>query len=140
MEPADPVNAAGVISFNDVGYLGMCGHGTIGVVITLAYLGRIVPGRHGVETPVRTVRTVLHGDGSVSVENVASYCYRAGVPVDVPGHGRVVGDIAWGGNWFYLVASDGYSLEARDRTALIAYTAAIRHAIRRMPWKTGRLR
>jgi 4-hydroxyproline epimerase len=126
--PLDPANAAGVIFFNDVGYLGMCGHGTIGVITTLAYLGRIAPGRHGVETPVGTVQTTLHEDGSVSVENVPSYRYRAHVPVDVRGYGRVMGDIAWGGNWFFLVEAEG-SLEVSDRTALIAYTTSVRHAL-----------
>jgi len=128
-EPIDPANATGVIFFNDVGYLGMCGHGTIGVVTTLAHLGRITPGRHGVETPVGTVQTTLHADGSVSVENVPSYRYRANVPVDVPGYGRVTGDVAWGGNWFYLVAAEELPLEVENRTALIVFATAIRQAL-----------
>jgi 4-hydroxyproline epimerase len=125
----DPANAAGVIFFNDVGYLGMCGHGTIGVVTTLAHLGRITPGRHGIETPVGTVFTELHADGSVSVENVPSYRYRHQVAVEVPGYGSVTGDIAWGGNWFYLTPANGQPLEPSNRAALLAYTIAIRAAL-----------
>ncbi len=70
LEPADPACSAGVIFFNNVGYLGMCGHGTIGLVATLAYLGRIRPGVHRIETPVGVVTATLHADGTVSVENV----------------------------------------------------------------------
>ncbi len=128
-DPVDPANAAGVIFFNDVGYLGMCGHGTIGVVTTLAHLGRIAPGCHGIETPVGTVQTQLHMDGTVTVENVPSFRYRHAVAVDVPGYGQVVGDIAWGGNWFYLAPADGHSLDLANRTHLIAYTTAIRSAL-----------
>jgi 4-hydroxyproline epimerase len=128
-EPLDPANATGVIFFNDVGYLGMCGHGTIGVVTTLAYLGRIPPGSHGIETPVGTVQIRLHEDGSVTVENVPSFRFRHAVAVDVPGHGQVIGDIAWGGNWFYLAPANGLSLDAANRSSLVAYTAAIRSAL-----------
>jgi 4-hydroxyproline epimerase len=128
-EPLHPTNAAGVIFFNDVGYLGMCGHGTIGVITTLAHLGRIAPGSHGIETPVGTVQTQLHEDGFVTVENVPSYRYRQGVPVDVPGYGQIVGDIAWGGNWFYLASAGSHSLDATNRAHLVAYTTAIRTAL-----------
>jgi 4-hydroxyproline epimerase len=127
--PIDPTNAASVIFFNDVGYLGMCGHGTIGVLTTLAHLGRIAPGRHGIETPVGIVQTTLHTDGSVSVENVPSYRYRAAVTVDVPRHGSVTGDIAWGGNWFFLVGHHGHELHLKNRSELIAFTTAIRFAL-----------
>ncbi len=128
-EPVDPANAAGVIFFNDVGYLGMCGHGTIGLVTTLAHMGCITAGRHGIETPVGGVQTELHADGSVSVENVPSYRYRHDVAVEVPGHGRIVGDVAWGGNWFFLTPSNGLVLELTHRAELIAFTTAIRNAL-----------
>jgi 4-hydroxyproline epimerase len=128
-DPVDPRHAAGVIFFNDVGYLGMCGHGTIGVVTTLAHLGRIGPGEHVIETPVGIVRTELHEDGSVSVKNISSYRYRAEVPVDVPGYGRFIGDIAWSGNWFFLIGQHTYDLVLRNRAELLAVTTAIRSAL-----------
>jgi len=128
-EPADPTNAAGVIFFNDIGYLGMCGHGTIGLVTTLAHLGRITPGRHKIETAVGTISTVLHSDGGVSVENVPSYRYQHQVAVDVPGYGSVTGDIAWGGNWFFLTSANGQPLQPANRAMLIAHTTAIRSAL-----------
>jgi 4-hydroxyproline epimerase len=128
-EPLDPAAAAGAIFFNDVGYLGMCGHGTIGLVTTLAHLGRISPGKHLIETPVGTVQTTLHEDGRVSVENVASYRYRTGVPVDVPGYGVFYGDIAWGGNWFFLVAEHGFDLSLGNREELVAASKAVRAAL-----------
>ena len=99
----DPKNAAGVIFFNNVGMLNMCGHGTIGLLVTLSHLDRIQPGTHGIETPVGTVYATLHNTHRVSVRNVASYRYRKGVAVAVPDYGTVVGDIAWAGNWFFLV-------------------------------------
>lgn len=129
VEPTDPTCACGVIFFNDCGYLGMCGHGTIGVVTTLAHLGRIGPGHHRIETPVGVVSAELHPGGSVSVHNVSSYRYRAAVPVDVPGYGSFVGDIAWGGNWFFLVADHGYELVPSKRAELTAVTTAIRSAL-----------
>lgn len=127
--PVDSANAAGVIFFNDVGYLGMCGHGTIGLVTTLAHLGRIQPGLHSIETPVGVVHTELHADGSVSVQNIPSYRYREAVAVEVPGIGPFSGDIAWSGNWFYLVAEHGYKLQIESRVQLVAVTAAIRSAL-----------
>jgi len=130
LKPSDPACAAAVIFFNNVGYLGMCGHGTIGVVATLAHLKRIVPGRHQIETPVGMVRTTLHEDGRVTVENVASYRHRKGVAIDVPGYGPVTGEIAWGGNWFFLVENAPFELALANREALTEYTWAIRCALR----------
>ena len=99
----DPTCAAGVVFFNNVGYLGMCVHGTIGLVATLAHLGRVQVGDHRLETPVGVVTATLHDDGQVTVRNVPSYRTQHAVEVDVPGYGRVRGDVAWGGNWFFLV-------------------------------------
>ncbi len=107
----------------------MCGHGTIGVVTTLAHLGRIGPGDHTIETPVGPVLTSLHADGSVSLQNVPSYRYRAAVPVEVPGYGCFHGDIAWGGNWFFLVSDHGLALQIENRAALVAVSTAIRAAL-----------
>lgn len=128
-KPLNPTATAGVIFFNDVGYLGMCGHGTIGLVTTLAHLGRIKPGSHAIETPVGTVYTQLHQNGSVSVQNVRSYRYRADVVVDVPGYGQFAGDVAWGGNWFFMVKEHRFDLDIKNRSELIALTTAIRSAL-----------
>jgi 4-hydroxyproline epimerase len=103
VEPCAAGCVAGMLFFNNVGLLGMCGHGTIGVVATLAHLGRIGPGRHRLDTPVGAVETALHADGSVTVFNVPAWRHAAGVTLDVPGVGPVRGDVAWGGNWFFLV-------------------------------------
>jgi len=130
-EPADSACAAGVIFFNNVGYLGMCGHGTIGLVATLAYLNRIQPGEHRIETPVGTVSAVLHPTGEVTVNNVASHRLAANVEVDVPGYGDVRGDIAWGGNWFFLVKDHSMELSQNKIEELTAFTWAIRLALRK---------
>ena len=127
--PHDPQAAAGVIFFNDVGYLGMCGHGSIGAIATLAYLGRVAAGTHRIETPVGIIGTSLHDDGAVSITNVPSFRYRSGVAVDVPQWGRMHGDIAWGGNWFFLVADHKLELQLHNRNALMAATTAVRHAL-----------
>ena len=100
-EPHDPSCAAGVIYFNNVGYIGMCGHGTIGLAVTLAHMGRLKPGRHRFETPVGVVGVELVDDCTATVENVESYRYAEAVEVEAPGLGAVRGDVAWGGNWFF---------------------------------------
>lgn len=127
--PSDPTCAAGVIFFNNVGNLKMCGHGTIGLVATLAHLGRIEPGAHRIETPVGVVETTLHEDGSVSVTNVPSYRRARDVTVEVPGHGRVTGDVAWGGNWFFLVEGHGRPLALDRVDDLTEYAWAVRRAV-----------
>ncbi|MBF3129553.1 hydroxyproline-2-epimerase, partial [Pseudomonas aeruginosa] len=127
--PVDPEACAGVIFFNNSGYLGMCGHGTIGLVASLAHLGRIGPGVHRIETPVGEVEATLHEDGSVSVRNVPAYRYRRQVSIEVPGIGRVSGDIAWGGNWFFLVAGHGQRIAGDNLDALTAYTVAVQQAL-----------
>lgn len=128
-EPVDPSCTAAVIFFNNVGYLGMCGHGTIGLLVTLAYAGHIAPGEHRIETPVGTVTAMLHDDGAVTVHNVLSYRSRSKVPVDVPGYGVVHGDIAWGGNWFFLVQEHSMELDVVHVDALTDFTWAIRQAL-----------
>jgi len=128
-EPFDQSCAAGIIFFNNVGYLGMCGHGTIGVVASLAHSERIAPGQHRIETPVGVVSTTLHPSGAVTVENVPSYRFASSVPVEVPGHGTIRGDIAWGGNWFYLVADHGQQLSLANVDDLTEFTWAIRKAL-----------
>ncbi|MGY2222362.1 4-hydroxyproline epimerase [Pseudomonas gingeri] len=128
-EPVNPAATAGVIFFNNTGYLGMCGHGTIGLVASLAHLGRIEPGIHAIETPVGTVHATLHEDRSVSVRNVPSYRYLRALALQVPGLGEVVGDVAWGGNWFFLIADHGLDVTSDNLEALTAYTFAVQQAL-----------
>jgi 4-hydroxyproline epimerase len=128
-KPVSRDAAAGVIFFNNTGYLNMCGHGTIGLVVTLAHMGRIGPGEHTIETPVGDVTATLHDDGTVSVRNVPAYRYRRQVPLDVPGFGRVHGDVAWGGNWFFLVNDHGQRIALDNAALLTDYTTRMRHAL-----------
>jgi 4-hydroxyproline epimerase len=127
--PYDKSCTSGVIFFNNVGYLGMCGHGTIGLIASLAYLGRIKPGEHRVETPVGVVTATLNEDGQVTVDNVCSYRTAAKIAVDVPGFGIVRGDVAWGGNWFFLVEDHSLELTLNNVEALTNFTWAIRQAL-----------
>jgi 4-hydroxyproline epimerase len=128
-EPVDKSCVTGVIFFNNVGYLGMCGHGTIGIVVTLAYLNRITPGRHRIETPVGVVEALLDAQGEVTVANVPSYRFANKVSVEVSGHGPVVGDVAWGGNWFFLVNDHGQEITLSNLEALTDFTWRIRQAL-----------
>jgi len=128
-KPTDPNCTAGVIYFNNVGYLGMCGHGTIGLIVTLAYLGHIRPGEHRLETPVGVITARLHNDGTVSVRNIPAYRAHKGVAVTVPGHGTVTGDIAYGGNWFYLVQEHGQRLTLENAETLMEFCGRVRQAI-----------
>jgi 4-hydroxyproline epimerase len=134
-QPTDSKSAAAVIFFNNVGYLGMCGHGTIGLVVTLAHMGRIAPGTHSIETPAGTIQAQLHETGEVTVNNVASYRSAANLTLNVPGYGAVHGDIAWGGNWFFLVRDNNSEDHKEELTLenverLTAFTWAIRQALR----------
>lgn len=131
VEPAERECTAGVIFFNNVGYLGMCGHGTIGVMATLAHLKRAGAGVHRLETPVGVVSATLHDANRVSVQNVASYRHAKGVTVAVEGHGAVTGDVAWGGNWFFLVGGHGHELLPRNIGRLTDFTLRVREALRR---------
>ena len=129
--PVDETSVTGVLFFNNVAYLGMCGHGTIGVVATLAYLDRIQPGTHRIETPVGVVVAQLDENGEVEIANVPSYRHRTGVTVDVPGFGPVTGDVAWGGNWFFLVNDHGQQLTLDNLDALTNFTSRVRDALAR---------
>ena len=129
VEPSDKSCAAGVIFFNNVGCLAMCGHGTIGLVVTLAHLGKIKPGDHKIETPVGIVTATLQANGEVSVANVPSYRKAKSVSVDVPGTGKISGDVAWGGNWFFLVGEHGRELTLANFEALTDLTWRIRQAV-----------
>ncbi|MES3020963.1 MAG: 4-hydroxyproline epimerase [Pseudomonadota bacterium] len=127
--PHAPDCVAGVIFFNNVGYLGMCGHGMIGLVASLAFLKRIGPGRHRVDTPVGVVEAELHRDGSVTVNNVAAYRTRKNVLVQVEGYGAVAGDVAWGGNWFFLVEGHALALAVDNLEELTAFSVAVGKAL-----------
>jgi 4-hydroxyproline epimerase len=128
-EPHDPSCAAGVIFFNNVGYIGMCGHGTIGLAVTLAYIGRLKPGRHRFETPVGTVGVELIDACTATVENVESYRFAEAVSVEVSGFGEVRGDVAWGGNWFFLTSSAPCDLVLANVVHLTEAATAIRDAL-----------
>jgi 4-hydroxyproline epimerase len=130
-EPVDRDCAVGVIFFNNVGYLGMCGHGMIGVVTTLAHLNRTQPGEHALETPVGRVDTTLHDDCRVSIANVSSYRLAKDITVPVEGYGNITGDVAWGGNWFYLVEGHGEDISSANVERLTALACAIRDALPR---------
>jgi 4-hydroxyproline epimerase len=127
--PHEPDCDFGVIFFNNVAILGMCGHGTIGLIATLAHAGKIKPGSFRIDTPVGAVTAELLDDGRVSVRNVPSFRQAAGVTVEVPGIGSVTGDVAWGGNWFYLVTSLHPELRLADVEPLTATAWAIRQAV-----------
>jgi len=129
VEPEDKSCTTGVIFFNNVGYLGMCGHGTIGLIITLAHLGKIKVGDHKIETPVGIITATLHPGGEVSVANVPSWRAKKAVTVDVPGVGPVTGDVAWGGNWFFLVEKHGQELTLANVEKLTDVCWRIRQAV-----------
>lgn len=128
-EPHAPDCVAGVIFFNNVGYLGMCGHGAIGLVASLAFMGRIAPGTHRIDTPAGVVQAQLHDDGSVTIANVAARRTRHAVTVQVPGYGAVTGDVAYGGNWFFLAADHGLNIDVKNVEALTAYSVAVGAAL-----------
>jgi 4-hydroxyproline epimerase len=128
-EPYDKSCAAGVIFFNNVGFIGMCGHGSIGTAVTLAHLGRIGPGVHRLETPVGVVTVNLRSRNEVAIENVPSYRLHKAVTVTVPGLGNVTGDVAWGGNWFFLTNDTPCKLDMAHVGELTRASEAIKTAL-----------
>lgn len=128
--PVERDSLAGVIFFNNVGYLNMCGHGTIGVAVALAHLGRVQTGRHALDTPVGQVWFELLDGGRVRIENVPSYRYDSNVHVQLPGGHSVYGDIAWGGNWFFLCKSDDLSIELKNLAALNERASLLRRLLK----------
>jgi 4-hydroxyproline epimerase len=131
--PFEPACSAGVIFFNNVGYLNMCGHGTIGLIRILAYLERLQPGPHRIDTPVGVVEATLHLDGRVSVQNVPSYRTEKDYALSAAGLGKVVGDIAWGGNWFFLIENHGLQINLENRAALTDYCVRVKRALALKP-------
>ena len=129
LPPREKGSLASVVFFNNVGYLGMCGHGTIGLMATLEHLGRATPGNYALDTPVGTVQVRLHGNGVVSIDNVPSYRHLAGVRLELAGFGSVTGDVAWGGNWFFLCGAGGLPLRPDNVDALTRYAWAVRRAL-----------
>ncbi len=129
VEPHDKTCAAGVIFFNNVGVLGMCGHGTIGLIVTLAHMGKIKAGEHRIDTPVGVVTATLHPNGEVSVANIPSWRAKKAVSVEVPGIGAVVGDVAWSGNWFFLIEKHGKELKLANVDDLTDYCWRVRQAV-----------
>ncbi|MBK1831537.1 proline racemase family protein [Verrucomicrobiaceae bacterium R5-34] len=132
-KPVNPDCVAGIIFFNNTGYLNGCLHGTIGVAVSLLHLGMISEGNHLIETPVGTVEAQVDASGSVTVRNVPSYRYRRAAQVDVPGYGVVTGDIAWGGNWFFLTEADDHdfapAVKYKNISALTSYGVAVVQAL-----------
>jgi len=142
--PADPTCQFGVIYFNNVGYLGMCGHGTIGLIASLAYLGKVQPGVIRVETPVGVVEATLHasplpstGEGpgvrseypnKVSVRNIPAYRHLTHIPVEIDGR-TIHGDVAWGGNWFFLVHDHGLDVNMSNLEALTDFAWRVREQL-----------
>jgi 4-hydroxyproline epimerase len=118
-----------VIFFNNVGYLGMCGHGTIGLVASLAHAGRLGTGALKIDTPVGAVEARLLEDGQVEVANVPSYRKARHVAIDVPGVGNVTGDVAWGGNWFFLAAGNAHPVTPDNLESLTQLAWTVRQAV-----------
>ncbi len=128
-EPVDAACSAGVVFFNNAGVLHMCGHGTIGLMATLAWLNRIAPGVHRIETPVGVITATLHDQNRSSIQNVPSFRTSHAVSVMIPGHGVVTGDVAWGGNWFFLCSDHGQTLILDNVRALTDFTLRLRKAL-----------
>jgi len=129
LPPRETGSLASVVFFNNVGYLGMCGHGTIGLMATLEYMGRVAQGHYALDTPVGTVAVHLRGQGVVEIGNVPAYRHRQGVQLQVPGIGLVHGDVAWGGNWFFLCDAGGIDISIAHVEPLTEHAWAIRQAL-----------
>lgn len=129
VEPHDRSCQFGIIFFNNVDYLGMCGHGIIGAVISLAHAGRVKPGLVKFDTPAGVIVAVLGQDGVVTFDNVPSYRREKDLVLYLPGVGDVTCDLAWGGNWFCLIEQHDQRLELNNIAHLTNYCSRIRQAV-----------
>ena len=130
VEPVDPTCVTGVIYFDAKAVLGMCGHGTIGLAVTLVHMGRIGLGRHRIETPVGVVTVDVRDANTVTVTNIESRRSRTGVAVEVAGVGTVTGDIAYGGNCFFIVDPGPVPVTASNIRQLTDVAVTLRESLR----------
>jgi len=126
--PTSPDSVTGVIYFDIAAVIGMCGHGTIGLGVTLAHMGKIQPGQHLIDTRAGQVGVELHDPHTVTVRNVESRLVTEQLTIDVPGFGAVTGDVAYGGNWFYIIDPSPMAVETHNIRALTDLAVAIREA------------
>jgi 4-hydroxyproline epimerase len=129
VKPYRPDCDLGVIFFNNVGYLGMCGHGTIGLIASLEFAGKLAAGSIKIDTPVGPIEARLHADGRISVDNVVSLRSARQISVDVSGIGQVTGDVAWGGNWFFLISEHGQTIDLQHVEALTDFSWRVRASL-----------
>ena len=122
-------SVAGIVFFNDVGYLAMCGHGLIGLVETLKFMGKVSGDDVRIDTPAGTVSAKIEEDGRVTLANVPSYLYKEDIVVNIPQLGEIQGDVAYGGNWFFLVNSSVTQLSLSNLDFLMVTAKSIRRAI-----------
>ncbi len=127
-EPTDPSCVAGAIYFDRNAVLGMCGHGTIGLAVTLFHLGKIGIGEHRIETPAGVIGIDLVDPNTVTVRNVESRRVAKSVEVSVEGLGKVYGDVAYGGNWFFIVEPSPIDVDAVNVPALTKAAITVREA------------
>lgn len=128
VEPVDPDCVTGVIYFDSEAVLGMCGHGTIGLAVTLAHLGRIDIGTHKIETPVGVIEVCLTDQNTATVTNVESRRTDHAAQVEVDGLGTITGDVAYGGNWFYIIDPSPIAITVENIRTLTDAAIAIRTA------------
>ena len=118
----DPVNEdsdIGVLFMDSLGFEGMCGHGTIGIVTTLIETGQITPVHPYTEVRLDTVtgsvyaRAAVDHEGNVkevTLRNVPSFVYMQDTQVNFDG-GKVLTDIVYGGNFFAILPVERLGLE-----------------------------
>jgi 4-hydroxyproline epimerase len=121
---------ADVVYFNPAGVLGMCGHGTIGVAATLAQTGKLSPGDYRFNTPAGIVGVKIVDPATVQIENIPSYRIAASARLEVEGYGGVVGDVAYGGNHFFLVKNSPIPVISDRMDELGSFTKAVMAAAR----------
>lgn len=129
LPPVEPGSHAGVVFFNDVGYLGMCGHGLMGVARTMASMGMGPSDHLTIDTPAGTVHARLLGEAEVEIRNVPPLVHRRDLVIEVPSLGSVVGDVVYGGNWFFLTQIPNEPLVYARRDRLLELALLIRNAL-----------
>ncbi|MGH8353283.1 MAG: trans-3-hydroxy-L-proline dehydratase, partial [Pseudomonas sp.] len=121
-DPVSPGADFGIIFVHNEGYSDHCGHGVIALATTAVELGWIQRSepetRVGIDAPCGFIEAFVEWDGStcgdVRFVNVPSFIYLRDLAVDTPSFGRVEGDIAFGGAFYFYTCGVAKGLEINE--------------------------
>lgn len=135
-----PEAAFGVLFTHNEGYSTMCGHATIALgryAIESGLVAAVEPvTRFAIEAPCGLLRLACEVEdgkvGNVSFESVPAFVEARDLAVEVPGHGRVITDIAYGGAYYCILPASRFGLDLLQTPveAIVAAASALTDEVR----------